>query len=212
MKILISFLLFSFFISQVNGQEVVQPKLSFGAEIGLPSQQGNAAFREIMQGLLTVSPNLQYTLDNGIAFGGGLRYSFFTINEFKVPNKLAGGMHMAGAFAKVGHEKFYSSFGTDFGIRFGYNKIYSINEECTEVHGKAHSFDAGFIEPHVGLALMADEKSSYRLAISYVFQGFAFDAQDLCLDELSAYTDNQLSKGTHYFTIGFGYSYYFGRK
>lgn len=196
----------------VFGQEIVQPKASFGAEIGLPSQQGNPAFRDIMQGLLTVSPTFQYTLDNGLAAGAGLRYSFFTINEFKIPNKLAGGMHMAGAFVKIGHEKFHSAFGTDFGLRVGYNKIFSVNEECTKLYGRAHSFDAAFVEPHIGLALMADEKSSFRLSLSYVFQGFNFNESHLCLDDLSAYNDEQLSKITHYFTIGFGYSYYFGRK
>ncbi|NDB36439.1 MAG: hypothetical protein EB023_14110, partial [Flavobacteriia bacterium] len=48
---------------------------SFVLELGLPNSFVNGAFKNIMQGLVYVSPMYQYTLKSGLSFGAGVHYS-----------------------------------------------------------------------------------------------------------------------------------------
>ncbi|MFM2038767.1 MAG: hypothetical protein RL432_1706, partial [Bacteroidota bacterium] len=52
---------------------------SFVIELGLPNGFINAPFKNIMQGLVYVSPMYQYTLKSGISFGAGVHYSYFNV-------------------------------------------------------------------------------------------------------------------------------------
>ena len=126
--IIFFFLLFIANTTQIVAQEI-DPDDSFTFEIALPNSMYNKPYKMIMQGLIQSSANYQYTLKNGLSFGTGLHYTYFAINEFRVPSKVYGGIHSAAAYLKIGHEKFWTErFGTDFGLKMGYLQSYTISD------------------------------------------------------------------------------------
>jgi hypothetical protein len=76
--------------------------------------------------------------------------------------------------------------------------------------GKPYINDGGFIEPTLGLSLKANEKSSFRLALGYAFHAFDFRPHQMEVEKFGDIKDSELNELTTYFTIGFGYSFYFG--
>ncbi|PWH86537.1 hypothetical protein [Brumimicrobium oceani] len=206
--IVLSIILVTGFTTQA--QVDFAPKSSFKVEVGLPNNASNFAFRDLMQGLVVVTPSFQHTLDNTLTFAVGLRYGFFNVNEFKNNIDMTGGVHLAGVFGKIGQEKFYGNFGIDYGIRFGYSaNIFDTNINEVKL-GKPLVEDAAFIEPTLGLSLMATERTSFRLALGYAIHDFVFSPNQMGMEKFSGIKDSKLDSRTSYFTIGFGYSYYFG--
>jgi len=191
-------------------QENYKPTSSFKVEIGLPNNATNFAFRDLMQGLVVVTPSYQYTFDNTLSIGAGLRYNYFSVNEFKNTVDLSGGIHTAGVFGKIGQEKFYGNFGVDYGVRVGYSMNFMTTNFNETLRGGPYSNDAGFVEPHLGLALTANENTSFRFALGYAFHAFEFRPNQMGLDQFSGMSEDDLNGTTTYFTVGFGYSYYFG--
>ena len=187
------------------------PKASFKIEVGLPNNISNFAFREITQGLVVVTPSFQYTFDNTISVGAGLRYGFFNVNEFKNNVDLTGGLHIAGAFVKIGQEKFYGNFGVDYGVRVGYAGNFFATNYNDSLIGKPFSNGAAFVEPMLGLSLIATERTSFRLSLGYALHGFRFTPYHMGVDNFSGIDISKMTNNTSYFTIGFGYSYYFGK-
>jgi hypothetical protein len=185
------------------------PSGSFKVELGLPNNATNNAFRELMQGLVVVTPSYQHTFDNTFSIGAGLRYAYFNVNQFKNNAGISGGMHMTGVFGKIGVEKFYGNFGVDYGVRIGYAMNFSTTNAIQDSLGGPYISDGGFVEPTLGLSLMSTENSSFRLALSYAFHAFIFKPEHIGLDEFSGLNPDKLDVLSTYFTIGFGYSYYF---
>lgn len=198
--------------STTYSQTEFAPNGSFKVEISLPNNVTNKAFHELMQGLVTVTPSYQYTFDNSFAIGGGLRYGFFNVNEFKNNVGMNGGLDMVGAFVKIGQEKFYGKFGLDYGVRIGYSMNLFMTNKNKELLGKPYVDNSGFVEPTIGFALMASENTSFRLALGYAFHAFQFRPEQMGVDTFGGIDPSSLNELTTYFTIGFGYSYYFGRK
>lgn len=212
MKQLIFSLLLICSVLTVNAQADFSPSSSFKVEIGLPNNATNYAFRDLMQGLVIVTPSYQYTFENSFSLGAGLRYGFFNVNEFKNNIGMSGGAHIAGVFGKIGQEKYYGNFGLDYGVRIGYTmNIFDTNKN-NDLLGKPYINDGGFVEPTLGLSLMGNENTSFRLALGYAFHAFQFKPHQMGVDNFSGIDNDQLESITSYFTIGFGYSYYFGKK
>ena len=213
MKQLSILLLFTFGLSAIAySQKDFTPNGSFKLEIALPNNMTNKAFKELMQGLVVLTPSYQYTFDNSFSIGGGFRYGFFNVNEFKNNIGMFGGLHLAGAFLKIGQEKFYGKFGLDYGVRVGYSMNFFATNKNKELLGKPFVNDGGFVEPTIGFSLMASENSSFRLALGYTFNAFKFRPEQMGVDKFSGVDPSTLNVITTYFTIGFGYSFYFGRK
>lgn len=200
------------FTLSVYAQDI-ELKHTFNVEIGLPNGMTNKPFANIMQGLVNVNPYYQYTLANGIAFGGGVRYAYFGVNQFRVPQKTLGGMHSFGVFGKVAHEKFYTDrFSGDFGVKVGYTENYFNTDRNKNLGQNPYKVTSVLIEPTAELSLLADEQVSYSLVISYAFQGFSFKSNMIGLETFGGYDPSQFEKVTSYLTIGFGFTYYFKRK
>ena len=204
--LIIYIVLIAFFNS---AQTDFSPTGSFKVELGLPNIATNNAYRDLMQGLVVITPSYQYTFDNSFSLGAGLRYSYFNVNEFKNNAGISGGMHMTGAFGKIGMEKFYGNFGLDYGVRIGYAMNFSTTNAIQDSIGGPYISDGGFVEPTLGLSLMASEKSSFRLALSYAFHAFVFRPEHIGLGDFSSFNEDKLDALSTYFTVGFGYSYYF---
>ncbi len=203
------------------GQTTFQPDWSFNTELQLPVAFTNKAFKTIMQGLINVEPSIQYTLPNSLSFAVGGKYSFFTVNEFKITEKLTGGMHSLGGWVKIGREKFHSDrFATDVGMKIGYTEnIFATTfyeQDPKDVNKKIETFKNNqsvgslFFEPTLGFILTADERNAYRFTIGYNFSNFAFAPTQLGIASNSGYDAGSLSKRTSYLIVGFGYTLYFG--
>lgn len=200
---------------QFNGSaQTIIPKHTFNVDLGLPNAAGNKPFRRIMQGLLNVGTSYQFALPNSLAFGVGLRYSYFNVNQFKVKDSIHGGLHSLGAYFKVGREKFHTErFGTDMGVKFGYTHNL-FTTDFNRKNGVNPQVTSGiYLEPNIGLVLSADEQTSYRLNIGYAFHGFGFNPKTtLGSTQNEGYDPAEFNKITHYLIIGFGFTYYFKPK
>lgn len=200
----------SIFVSQA--QSTISPRSSFKVQIGLPSNTSNKAFRSIMQGLVILTPSYQYTFESSLALGAGLRYGFFNVNEFKNNANLSGGMHSVGAFIKVGQEKYFGKFGLDYGLRMGYTFNYFLTNQNKFKNQNPYSNNSFLIEPTISFSLMATEKTSFNFFLAYGVQTFKFRPNQVGLDYFSGISKEDNNQITSYFTIGFGYSYFFDKK
>lgn len=186
------------------------PKHSFTIELGLPVPTSNKPFQSIMQGFVRLSPYYQFTLKNHLAFGVGANYNYFKVNQFRVPEKVSGGVHIAGGFVKVGYEKFHSMrFGTDFGVKLGFNTNQFVTDSNATNLGGAYVVNTYFVEPTIGLILTSGEFTSYRFVVGYNYQGNDFNTQNLGINSTGGYKESDLSKKTQFMTFGFGFTYYF---
>lgn len=205
---LTSFLSISFVFSQA-----IDPDDSFTIELGLPNSFVNKPFMSIMQGLVAVSPMYQYTLNNHLSFGVGLHYTYFAVNEFRVPSKVYGGMHTVAGFLKLGHEKFWTDkFGTDFGVKFGYGQTIISTDALKEDGIFYKRLNAPYLEPIIGLILASDVASAFRFTVGYAFYGFSYRPWLIGVDSNLGYSDKELKKLSSFLTVGFGYTHYFNGK
>lgn len=212
MNKLLVILLLSGSVGFTFGQKV-DPKGTFNVELTLPGAVMNKPFKNIMQGLMNCSVYYQYSLPFHLNFGGGARYSVFTINEFKVPSPVDGNLQIASAFLKVGWDKFHNErFATDFGFKFGYSEGFFFTDVNKSEGTNPRRFNATNMEATLGLILTADERNSYRLVLGYGGYGYGFDPKVLGLKSDETYTSEDYAKLTQYFFVGFGYTFYFGQK
>jgi hypothetical protein len=186
---------------------------SFTLEIGLPNNFSNVPNKTIMQGLICVSPSYQYAFKSGLAIGIGLHYTYFNINQFRVTEKVFGGIHNGAAYVKIGHEKFWGDFfGTDFGVKLGYMESYS-NTNLLRYKGMQFKrTQAFYIEPTMAFILASDVNASFRLTVSYPFYGYSFSPEMIGVSTSLGYTADQISKTNSALTVGFGYTRYFNGK
>lgn len=212
-KIKIFFCFFYLFQAGVSNAQKIKPDDSFTLELGLPNGFANKPFKSIMQGLVSVSPYYQYTLKKGFSFGMGLHYTYFAVNEFRVPSKVYGGMHTGAAFVKVGHEKFWTErFGTDLGIKIGYAQSF-ITTDALKAQGVSYNnIESVYIEPVLGLVIASDVNASYRLCIGYAFYGFSYKPYQIGVDSQLGYDPSEFSKNSSFLTVGFAYTHYFNGK
>lgn len=199
-----------------RAQEEYQPKFTWNVELGLPVATSNEPFRDIMQGLISVNTYQQYSFPFHLNVGLGVKYSYFTVNEFAISQPVFGGLHTGGVFAKVGWDKFYGPmFGLDFGVKAGYAQHF-ITTDVEPATGPSFrnrvNFSNVFVEPVFSVILKADDRNSYRLNLGYTFYGFPYEPVDIGLSSNQDYPEDVLNNSTQFFFVGFGYSFYFGEK
>ena len=212
MKYLILLLSIIFSIENSKAQKI-DPDDSFTFELCLPNSFVNKPYKTIMQGLVSASPYYQYSLKNGISFGAGIHYSYFNINQFRMPVRIFGGIHTGATFIKLGHEKFWTErFGTDIGCKVGYLQSYAVSDLLRTSGIQYVKNEALFIEPTIGLVLTADVNSSYRLTVGYPLYGYTFTPWMIGYDSKLGYSDSEYSKTCSFLNVGFAYTFYFNGK
>jgi len=211
MKALIN-LVFFVFISTISfGQLDIDD--SFTVELGLPNAFTNKGNKDIMQGLVCVAPQYQYATKFGLAFGVGLHYTYFNINEFRVSQKVFGGIHSGAGYIKISHEKFWTDLiGTDIGVKVGYLESYATSDLLRAKEIRFVKTQALLIEPTIAFVLASDVNASYRFTISYPFYGYSFSPEMIGIDSNIGYTKAEIAKSNSFLTVGFGYTFYFNGK
>ena len=193
--------------------QAIDPDDSFTFELSLPNAMGNKPFQLIMQGLVHANLHYQYALSSGLYAGAGVHYSYFAINEFRVPTKVYGGIHSGAAFLKMGHEKFWSErFGTDIGLRVGAVRSYVVSDQLTAQGITAKEVNSFYIEPNVSLILSSDVNQSFRLSIGLPIYGYSFKPQLIGLESDFGYGPEEYLKNSTFLSVGFGYTYYLNGK
>jgi len=186
---------------------------SFVLELGLPNSFVNGAFKNIMQGLVYVSPMYQYTLKSGLSFGAGVHYSYFNVNQFRINQDVSGGMHNGAAFLKLGYEKFWSpSLATDISIKAGLVQSAFTTDTLKKLGYTYQARVSPYFEPNLGICLASDVNASFRLTLGYAFYGFGFRPANLGIDSDLGYAPAELNKISSFLIVGFGYSRYFNGK
>lgn len=171
----------------------------------------NQPFSDFMQGLVGVSTYGQYTFPFHLNVGAGVRYSYFTINEFSVPSPVFGGVHSGTAFVKIGWDKFHNDrFATDFGLKTGYSQTFFDTDLNKAAGANPIQIGSSFAELTTAFILTANENSSYRWIIGYGMQGYGFRPQHIGLATNGGYDQTKFNTITSYLVVGFGYTYYFG--
>lgn len=203
--------IFLTFIQGVDAQKV-EPKFTYTIELGLPNAMVNRAYKDIMQGLGSFTTYGQYSFPFHLNVGAGARYSFFTVNEFSVPDEVSGQIHSAHGFVKIGYDKFHTErFATDFSVRIGYGQNI-INTDLNKDSGVGLvKINSSMIEPNVGFILTVDQWNSFRMHLGYNIMGYGFSPQLLGLTSNEGWDPADYNKLTQSFVIGFGYTYYFNK-
>ncbi|MDG1333205.1 MAG: hypothetical protein P8P74_12800 [Crocinitomicaceae bacterium] len=210
MKKIYSILIIFLSLSSYSNAQSITPKYSYNVELCLPVAMSNQPFNDFMQGLVGVSTYGQYSFPFHLNVGAGIRYSYFTINEFSVPSPVFGGVHSGTAFIKVGYDEFHNDrFGTDFGLKAGYSHTFFDTDLNKDEGVNPVDIGSTYAEFTTAFILTANEKSSYRWIIGYGMQGFGFSPQQIGLETNGGYDPANFKRITTYLVVGFGYTYYF---
>lgn len=211
MKKIYSILLIFIGFSNLTTAQTITEKYTFNVELGLPVAMSNQPFNDFMQGLVGVSTYGQFAFPFGLNLGAGVRYSYFTVNEFSVPSPVYGGIHSGSAFGKVGYGKFHNDrFASDFGLKVGYSQNFFDTDLNKAAGTNPVQLGSSFAEFTAAAILTANENSSYRWVIGYGMQGFGFRPQHIGLQTNGGYDSSKFDTITSYLVVGFGYTYYFG--
>jgi hypothetical protein len=176
---------------------------SFAFEVSLPNSMTNSPYKMIMQGLVQSSIQYQYAFKSGFCIGAGIHYTYFTINEFRVPYKVYGGIHTPAVYVMVGHEKYWTKrFGTDFGVKMGYLQSFTVSD-LLRSKGIDYNFVEGtYIEPSVGLILKSDLNQSYRLSIGCPIYGYSFNPWMIGIDSNIGYDSKEYTIPSSLLSVG----------
>lgn len=212
------FLVLVFFINQAISQNYYEPKLSFGADVGIPARSHNGSFQRVMEGLFNGGVVLQYNIFGGITAGVGVKYSYFTISPFALNNvNWSGGFHMPSAHFKIGYERFTTErISFNISARMGYSVLFAHHGNDSVAVGVERNpvESCFFIEPQVEITLLTEKSSSdgFSLVLGYPFYFNEFGPRYLGMDKFPNLIEEDYAGITRFFSFGFGYRYYFGRK
>jgi len=212
---IIIFSLFFCFVQRthISFAQEIKPDDSFTFELCLPNSMVNKPFQLIMQGLVHANLHYQYAFKSGYYLGAGVHYSYFAINEFRVPTKVYGGIHSGSGFLKTGYEKFWSErFGTDIGIRAGQVMSFAVSDALISQGISSNRVTSFYLEPNIGLILTSDVNQSFRLSIGLPIYGYTFNPQLIGLEGDFGYGPEEFVKNSSYLSVGFGYTYYLNGK
>lgn len=191
-----------------------QPEGSFTLDVGIPTAEKNVAFNSILEGLFNGGAGYQYNVYKGLTVGAGAKYSFFTNNRFALKQSVGkGGLHIPSVFLKVGYEKFTTDrFSFNFSVRGGYSNLISVNDSSSVKLGGAFTESSFFIEPQLELLLTADKNdpNAFSLVLGYPIYFVEYRPEYLSRENFTGFLPEYSEGLTRFFSLGFGYRYYFG--
>lgn len=212
------FVVLTFVVNQSIGQNYYDPKLSFSTDLGIPARAQNGSFQRVMEGLFNGGVTLQYNFFKGITAGLGVKYSYFTVSPFALNNSnWSGGFHMPSGYAKVGYERFTTErISFNISARMGYAVLFAHHGNDSVATGLERNpvESCFFIEPQFEMVLLTEKISSdgFSLVLGYPFYFNEFGPRYLGLEKFPNLIAEDYVGITRFFSFGFGYRYYFGRK
>ncbi|HIP37180.1 MAG TPA: hypothetical protein EYG85_10035 [Crocinitomix sp.] len=200
-------------INSTTYAQLIEPKGSFSVDIGIPTAERNIAFNKVLEGLFNGGIGYQYNIYKGLSVGGGAKYSFFVNDRFALNKTVGkGGLHIPAVYAKIGYEKFTTDrFSFNFGVRLGYANMISINDSTKVNLGKPYEKTTFFVEPQLELLLTTEsnEPSGFSLVLGYNFYFAEYNTEFLAREQFIGFSPEWSNGITRFFSLGFGYRYYF---
>jgi len=204
------FVSFRFQAQEVDG---IVSSNALRIEFGLPGAldlSTNKSFRDFMTGIANTSLGYQYVFESSLSLEIGAKYALFRVNEFRNNFDLSGNVHIAGAYFKVGSDKYYSNWGINYGVKVGYAYNIADVNKCHDAIGESGRTEGWLIEPNFTISYLVDERNSFTiLNLTHTFNKFAFSPQFVCMEDFPAIPPDTYRVRTSFFTFGFGYTYYF---
>lgn len=214
-------------LGTVGEAQIGNDKWNITGELSLPIGFRDKMFKDYMKGLINVHPKIQYKPFEHWYIAFGPKYSYYQVNEYKVPFEngvsddsvsnhqkvvsMTGGMHVFGGDLEIGYTTWMlPRLGLEIGMRGGIAN-YRFNTSGTKIYG-AQRVTAMYMEPTISLVLAADEAVAYRWVFGYNVSGFNFDHNRIGSTSLNGYSVKDRSGPTQSFLIGFAISYYFHNK
>ncbi len=183
-------------------------KKSFVLELGMPIAMTNKAFNNLMKPIIYFSPCYQNQIKSDFRIGFGVHYTYWQINEFRVPTDepVKGGVHSVGAFVKPTFEKYYSTtFGIDAGIKLGYSQTFFVSD-YNQNNGGTQETEALHVAPSFSMVFPNEERGAVRFSVAYHIQGFGFSPKRIGIQSNAGFDVSSFSNPSSYMFIGFGYS------
>lgn len=188
--------------------QIGNDKLNFTIEAALPSGRANPAFRNYLNGLVSAHPKVEVKFGRQFYAAIGGKYSYYSISEFKVPNKMRGGAHTYGGFIEAGWNKWQTErFALELGLKVGVAQTQFVTDSTRKIG--IQRVNAIFLEPTISFILAADEAVAYRWIVGYDISGYAFKPSHVGIVGNGGFSDNELKKASQTLIVGFGFSYYF---
>ncbi len=200
-------------LAQSSYGQYFNPKGSIYVSVCIPTKEKNVAFNRTMEGLFHGDLGYQHAIWKGLTIGGGVNYSFFSINRFALSQTIGtGGMHLPSVHAKLGYEKFTTERVSLYGgIKGGYSSIYVVNDSCTKNLGKAYNTSTPFLELEVALNVLTetDSQDGFNITFGYSFYFKEYTPDFLCRDNFTSLLPEHSDGIIRFFSVGFGYRHYF---
>lgn len=187
---------------------------SLTVDIGIPTNEQNRAFDNVLEGLFNGGIGYQYNIHKGLTIGAGVKYSFFINDRFAL-NQTAGpgAMHIPAVYAKVGYERFTTDrFSFNFGLRGGYSSMIMVNDSNTVNLGGPYIHQSFFVEPQLELLITSDkgEPNGFSLVLGYAIYFSEFNPDFISRDKFLGLLPEDNIGFTRFFSLGFGFRHYFG--
>lgn len=188
--------------------QIGNDKLNITMELTLPSGRANAPYRAYLNGLINAQPKVQYKFAKQWFAAAGPKYSYYTISEFKVPQKTNGGAHTYGGFVELGWQSWQTPrLAIEIGVKTGVAQT-SFVTGLTRQTG-IQRVTSMYVEPTFSLVLASDEAVAYRWIVGYTMSGYDFKPYMIGLQTNGGYTQSDFNTFTQSLIVGFGMSYYF---
>ncbi len=192
----------------------IQPKGSLTIDVGIPTNENNRAFDNVLEGLFNGGIGYQHNIRKGFTIGAGLKYSFFVNDRFAL-NQTAGpgAMHIPALYAKVGYEKFTTDrVSFNFGLRGGYSSMVMVNDSNTVRIGGPYIKESFFVEPQLELLITSEKgaPNGFSLVLGYAVYFSEFNPEFISRDKFLGLLPEDNSGFTRFFSLGFGFRHYFG--
>lgn len=204
--------LFTLMLSFISLSQIKNERWSISGELILPSGTISKPYKNYLNGLIYVRPSIQYRLPSNVFFGIAPRYSYYTIAEYKVPEKMTGGMHTIGGDLELGYVyKASERWSIQFSSRIGYGtQLY--RTDSTRANQIKPSSSGVIVEPIVSFILASDEAVCYRWIFGYSFSNNSFSPDKLGMDNYGGFTLSDFKGPQQSILVGFGISYFFGNE
>jgi len=213
-KLCLAFSLMTFtFNAKSQSFSYAEPKASFSVDLGIPTSERNLTFNNVLEGLFHGGLGYQYNVYKGLSLGVGANFSYFSNNRFSLNSSIGkGGLYMPGINMKVSYEKFTTErFSFNIGMRGGYSYMISVNDSSKIKLGGPFIAQCFFVEPQLEMLLTTEKGSpdGFSLVLGYSFYFKEYNAEFLSRDFLVGLSQEASQGITRFFSLGFGYRYYF---
>lgn len=168
----------------------------------VPNPLFNETFRKSFVGIYEGSIHFDFTLYKSLYLGVGYKNGLFSVSN-KV-QQIRTKINVNSAFVKLGVSKYHSAkINTHLAVSGGYTWGNFTGIVCLKGQNPNPKYQTPFIETELSVNFFAEENFSIGPVLSYVYQPFVFNPDQICLGDWTNLGTMEYSKPTGIFNIGF---------